>query len=297
MNYESDFLIHYGVPGQKWGVRRYQNTDGSLTNEGRQHYGYKGDKTGRFNDIKRALQRRGSAAVSKVRTAATKQKDSLVRRHKPVSMMSDQELRERTARLQAEANYQRLQNEMTGKNKPKRSFGEKHPIIKQIAITTAVTTAANLVGQQLNTKADEMLARKRMERAKEKGMLDKDLFPFVSNKNASRISAYNNSEKAKAEAEAKVLERIKDAESAVRQTEAKNTENAIKTALKWEREANKHNAGNAAFAANAQTERKIRDALAQIRQDNKSQRNAKAKAAVKSATDQLLEILYGKKKG
>lgn len=45
--------MHYGVTGQKWGVRRYQNPDGSLTPEGRQHYGlgnldynarYSGDK-------------------------------------------------------------------------------------------------------------------------------------------------------------------------------------------------------------------------------------------------------------
>lgn len=28
-------LYHHGVKGQKWGVRRYQNADGSLTNEGR----------------------------------------------------------------------------------------------------------------------------------------------------------------------------------------------------------------------------------------------------------------------
>lgn len=32
-------LWHYGVPGQKRGVRRYQNEDGSLTAEGRNHYG------------------------------------------------------------------------------------------------------------------------------------------------------------------------------------------------------------------------------------------------------------------
>ena len=32
-------LAHHGVKGQKWGVRRYQNADGSLTPEGKRKYG------------------------------------------------------------------------------------------------------------------------------------------------------------------------------------------------------------------------------------------------------------------
>lgn len=32
-------LEHSGIKGQKWGVRRYQNPDGSLTDEGRRRYG------------------------------------------------------------------------------------------------------------------------------------------------------------------------------------------------------------------------------------------------------------------
>ena len=35
MDYE---LYHHGIKGQKWGVRRYQNKDGSLTSEGKQRY-------------------------------------------------------------------------------------------------------------------------------------------------------------------------------------------------------------------------------------------------------------------
>lgn len=30
-----DFLIHFGIKGQKWGIRRFQNEDGSLTEAGR----------------------------------------------------------------------------------------------------------------------------------------------------------------------------------------------------------------------------------------------------------------------
>lgn len=32
------YLIHHGIKGQRWGIRRYQNEDGSLTEEGKQRY-------------------------------------------------------------------------------------------------------------------------------------------------------------------------------------------------------------------------------------------------------------------
>ena len=39
--YENDELKHWGILGMHWGVRRYQNEDGTLTPEGRERYGVK----------------------------------------------------------------------------------------------------------------------------------------------------------------------------------------------------------------------------------------------------------------
>ena len=74
-------LYHWGIKGMKWGVRRYQNKDGSLTPAGKKRYSQ-------------------NASPS----------EDYVRAHtkKPISQMSDQELRTVNNRLQMENQYRQL---------------------------------------------------------------------------------------------------------------------------------------------------------------------------------------------
>ena len=44
-----NYLQHYGVIGMKWGIRRYQNSDGSLTPEGERRYNV-GEKIKGFDE-------------------------------------------------------------------------------------------------------------------------------------------------------------------------------------------------------------------------------------------------------
>ena len=67
---DEETLAHHGILGQKLVVRRYQNLDGSLTDEGRRRYGY-GSEAGRMmtkNTSERLKQ--GAKIGSKVGTVA-----------------------------------------------------------------------------------------------------------------------------------------------------------------------------------------------------------------------------------
>lgn len=57
----NDELAHHGIKGQKWGVRRFQNTDGTRTAAGKQRY-YDGSK----REEKEALKREAINEYSKV---------------------------------------------------------------------------------------------------------------------------------------------------------------------------------------------------------------------------------------
>lgn len=61
------YIKHHGVKGMKWGVRRYQNKDGSLTAEGRKKYANSiGDtKTYTKNGVEVTLRKQPTSIIAK----------------------------------------------------------------------------------------------------------------------------------------------------------------------------------------------------------------------------------------
>ena len=86
--YKDGELYHYGVPGMKWGVRRYQNEDGSLTTRGQRRFD-------RVAKSKRAQRKNTKAAISVLKSyKADKDFDAHVydlsakKRHKKVDKLA-----------------------------------------------------------------------------------------------------------------------------------------------------------------------------------------------------------------
>lgn len=91
-------LTHWGVKGMRWGIRRYQNKDGSLTPAGKKRRAQLESELGEINKIPRK---------------------------KTASEMTDEELREKTNRMMLESNYYNAQKNLAAANPRKVSAGEK----------------------------------------------------------------------------------------------------------------------------------------------------------------------------
>lgn len=71
----TDELYHHGVLGMKWGVRRYQNKDGSLTPKGKKRYSED------YNES-RNIKRKGIKRMSNDDLRKVNNRDSLERTYK-----------------------------------------------------------------------------------------------------------------------------------------------------------------------------------------------------------------------
>lgn len=138
-----DELQHHGIKGQKWGIRRYQRKDGTLTNAGKKRYDKElqeaKDKKKRLNNQKRtqakldkldALKKENEAtkaALSKKKAESEKTEDDnqptepAKPKQKSVKEMTDEELFNYRQRLQMEKDVYDLQtriNQLNPKPEP-----------------------------------------------------------------------------------------------------------------------------------------------------------------------------------
>ena len=128
------YLAHHGIKGQKHGVRRWQNPDGSLTPAGRAHYGVGAarEKAGAIvNSVGKAIRKKIAPTNAELNAQIRKQKSKNLNKqkrrelkdlkrgldsdasssssknapkgqHKRFSEMSDQEIQDRIKRLKRE---------------------------------------------------------------------------------------------------------------------------------------------------------------------------------------------------
>lgn len=134
-------LYHWGIKGQKWGVRRYQNKDGTLTEEGKIRYGAESfDKMNETNKAKyqkdldddtRLKLDTASSVGRSVKDAAESAKQiptssgKIQRGQYP--NMTDKELEDRIKRMSLEQRY----SDLAGDTKYVKSGGEKAKEILQ----------------------------------------------------------------------------------------------------------------------------------------------------------------------
>ena len=88
----TDELYHHGVPGQRWGFRRYQNPDGTLTPAGRRRANKLAEKYAKVTGKKLIIKKRSVQGNEK-------------QKPKTISEMSDQEIQAKINRMRLEDTY------------------------------------------------------------------------------------------------------------------------------------------------------------------------------------------------
>ncbi len=123
----SNELMHHGILGMHWGVRRYQNKDGSLTAAGRK----------RINQLDSEYQRLTGKKLSK--SSADVKKTESKPKSKSISEMTNEEIQEKINRITLEQNLKSLT--------PKKISAGKR--FTETVMNDVITPAATDVGKQL----------------------------------------------------------------------------------------------------------------------------------------------------
>lgn len=177
----TEMLEHHGIIGMKWGVRRYQNEDGTLTNAGKARYRdqvkdkvkekINEDHDKRMHNLRMKTDpvyrhkhtnqpwdekpRKGQPWDEKPTQKNAHEDYSKARDKKKVSEMSDKELRDRLNRLDMERRYDQLNPGTVNKGK---KYLDK--TIKIGTTVATVTTTALTIYNNYNKIAEILNKRK-----------------------------------------------------------------------------------------------------------------------------------------